>query len=400
MSAFHTNLPSGSLSVRRLPFAKALVLASILGALLIVPAAASAWTLQAPPGAIPRAETRLEGTSCASSTICIAVGEDHYRGAGFAESWNGSEWKVLETSFAPAMKAISCPSASMCMAVGKEADWAGRFRWIEVGTHHWALSNQVPVTPTGGSELRLDSVSCVSETLCTAVGTYKAEGKWKTLAESWSGTTEKWSVQSTPDVLEGEANEAMLGVSCTSASSCTAVGTAAGKPVAEKWNGSTWARSTTVVPKGAVSTSLEGISCALSVCLAVGHENLGQHDLAYAEFWSFVEQAWIEEPLPQPSAEGNVDLRGVSCWQTTCALVGSYVPKLKPTHLPEEEKTLVYGATGYSNWTIAGSPNPTGDKFNSLTGVSCFNETECLAAGRSYATAIGGEGAPLAETQP
>jgi hypothetical protein len=66
-------------------------------------------------------------------------------------------------------------------------------------------------------------VSCTSATSCTAVGSYQFSflSLFNTLAEVWNGTT--WSLQSTPNNLNAGSN-ILSGVSCGASDKCTAVG--------------------------------------------------------------------------------------------------------------------------------------------------------------------------------
>ncbi len=76
----------------------------------------------------------------------------------------------------------------------------------------------VPAPPNG----QLSGVSCTSTSACAAVGSYAdSTGNIVTLAEQWNGTS--WQVQSTPNPA-GATTSILNGVSCTSATSCTAVG--------------------------------------------------------------------------------------------------------------------------------------------------------------------------------
>jgi hypothetical protein len=62
-------------------------------------------------------------------------------------------------------------------------------------------------------------VSCTSATFCSAVGTYLYPTASGPLAQTWNGST--W----TADVLPGTVGVAAFdAVSCTTGSSCTAVG--------------------------------------------------------------------------------------------------------------------------------------------------------------------------------
>jgi hypothetical protein len=66
----------------------------------------------------------------------------------------------------------------------------------------------------------LISLSCTSAAACTATGYRGSNGVYKTLIESWDGTT--WSVVPSPN--RGDISSALVGVSCTSATTCTATG--------------------------------------------------------------------------------------------------------------------------------------------------------------------------------
>jgi hypothetical protein len=76
--------------------------------------------------------------------------------------------------------------------------------------------------PTEATHSVLSSVSCPTSSACTAVGSYvNSSGSEVTLAEIWNGTS--WSVQSTPNPSQATAT-ALSSVSCISATLCTAVG--------------------------------------------------------------------------------------------------------------------------------------------------------------------------------
>src|SRR5215469_5735663 len=104
----------------------------------------------------------------------------------------------------------------------------------------WSIQ-QTP-NPKGTRFSQLNGVSCSSATACTAVGFAEFGNPSKTLAERWNGST--WAIQSTPNPAGSPSND-LWAVSCSSASACTAVGgyensSFALVPLAERWNGSTW----------------------------------------------------------------------------------------------------------------------------------------------------------------
>jgi len=77
--------------------------------------------------------------------------------------------------------------------------------------------------PAGPDTNVFSSVSCPSATACTTVGYYDPSNAEPTapFAEGWNGTT--WTVQTTPSP-SGTDDSPLNGGSCTTASTCTAVG--------------------------------------------------------------------------------------------------------------------------------------------------------------------------------
>jgi hypothetical protein len=91
---------------------------------------------------------------------------------------------------------ISCPAAAACMGVGSWTDPTGEsaFNLAEA----WdGTSGTILKTPNPGStNNELFGVSCTSPSSCMAVGDFEGIGNGMTLAESWNGTS--WSVVKTP----------------------------------------------------------------------------------------------------------------------------------------------------------------------------------------------------------
>jgi hypothetical protein len=132
----------------------------------------------------------------------------------------------------------------------------------------WTLLPSPPLPPNHSVWFAavFRGVSCVSSTACVAVGTYFGQVTTRSLAEAWNGTT--WTVQPTPNrVPDSLGNDAGLqGVSCTTSTSCTAVGATQGSwnPLAEGWDGSSWHLEYT--PWFGLMT---GVSCKAAACTAV-----------------------------------------------------------------------------------------------------------------------------------
>ncbi len=221
----------------------------------------TSWTAQERPGA-DDVETQL--VSCTSTSFCLSAD-------GFAnvDIWDGTSW-----SAGPAVAglsnvtSISCLSADFCEAVGEGASGQNAAVWN--GTS-WASQ----ATP-GPNTAAFNSVSCTTVSSCEAVGQNVENDQVITLAESWDGSA--WTIQSTPNPSATQGSQ-LSSVSCTSATSCTAVGSYQSGDVTnfgvfqtlvEVWDGTAWTIASSPNPSTAKDT-LQGVSCATSqLCTAVG----------------------------------------------------------------------------------------------------------------------------------
>jgi hypothetical protein len=348
------------------------------------------WSTEATPNpSQPPAETSLSATSCPSASQCYAVGWDHANASGILESWNGSSWSLAPSALAGNPNAVSCGSATTCMITFGTAATLARGSTGK-------LTGYTAETPSGGSAVALSDISCTSESLCTAVGSYFKEGTTKTLAERWNGSS--WSAQSTTN--SATSSTELFAVSCDSASSCTAVGQdGSGKLFAEHWNGSVWATtSAPPSPAGGSAPRLESVSCtSASACVAVGYylDSSSFLKKTLAESWNG--SSWSILSTTNPTTKGN-SLLGVSCSSaSSCVAVGRYVAlgesKLE---IATEEKTLVESWNGTS-WTTQASPNPAGKALSRLSGVSCSASNACSAVGAAQVSSSNHETLSLGE---
>ena len=369
------------------------------------PALAATWSIQSTPTPAGAAGTALTGVSCTTLTACIAVG-DYINGSGdeltLAEQWNGTSWSILPTpttAAGSALAGVSCTAASVCTAVGYYIDASGVKMTLVERWNGTAWSNLPSADPTGGGVL--SSVWCRASG-CTAVGN---SGQNAPLAERWNGTA--WVIQPTPTPTGGGALD---GLSCTSPSACTAVGQSQGAPLAERWNGTAWSIQTTPTPNpGDVfvrSSMLSGVSCASATgCTAVGwwngiHCNNGQPTCnclrspyctvkngTLVEAWDSA--SWAIQSSPFSSGGGS--LLGVSCVSaTTCTANGAYAVPAYGSPLAEQWNG--------STWTYQLPPPPSSSGIvlgESLLGVSCTAATACTAVGETT-TAVSGSSVPTA----
>jgi hypothetical protein len=217
-------------------------------------------------------------------------------------------------------------------------------------------------------------VSCTSATSCMAVGAAGGPNfNAALLADRWNGVT--WSVVPVPKPKGAQSGD-LASVSCTSPSACTAVGSWENShvfaPLAERWNGIAWSVER-VPPGSAAAPDLFGVSCATTnSCAAVGC-NLNGDFCSSAVAYEWNGTGWRPEPTPV----GGQRLSSVSCTApSACMAVGE-----------GRKGTLTESWNGRA-WSIVPSPNPKSRSFLQLDGVSCL-AAGCEAVG-SYANNLGG----------
>jgi hypothetical protein len=347
-------------------------------------AAAAAAPAQQRPSAGAAIEWELWGVSCTSASACTAVGDkvtSALASVTLAERWNGTAWAVQSTpnpsgAMASYLNGVSCISASACTAVGHYVGSAGFSVTLAERWNGTAWAIQSTPNPIGATASFLDGVSCTSASACTASGYYlTSAGAYQALAENWNGTA--WAIQSTPNP-SGATASFLNGVSCTSASACTATGYYAtgttNLTLAERWDGTAWTIQSTPTPSGATASQLYGVSCtSASACTAVGNYTASTGVLALAEHWNGT--AWAVQSTPTPSDATASFLDGVSCTSASaCTSVGWYETS------PGVYETLAENWNGTA-WAIQSTPNPNGATANYLFSVSCASGSACTAAG-------------------
>jgi hypothetical protein len=325
------------------------------------------WAIQSVPNPTGALDSGLSGVACSSTTACIAVG--NYENSAnvtvpLAEFWNGAVWQVQTTlnptgSIRAWLSSVSCSSSNACTAVGgyessSEAIFTLAERWN--GTE-WQI--QSTPNPTGFATNQFLGVSCSSSTSCMAVGSSGGPKLFQaTLAESWNGTT--WQIQSTPTPIEH--NTELRSVSCFAANACTAVGgeeEETGTTLAERWNGTEWQIQSTPNAAPVGYTHLTGVSCSsLAACTAIGSSDNGR---AIAERWNGTE--WVLQAMFTP-LETSGEVKGVSCQSTRiCISVGRGGGEsgnhslLESESLPAATAEAASGVTG-TEVTFNGTINP------------------------------------------
>ncbi len=401
------------------------------------------WAIQSTPNPSGARQSHLNGVSCASSTACTAVGwYENSSGTrmALAEGWNGTEWTIQSTSSSTGgieSDQVSCSSANACTAVrsyyppGSEYVTARVERWN--GTE-WHIQ-ETPTVETGGHparEVSLRGISCAASNQCVAIGRYVASGGGQdlTLAEYWNGST--WQIQSTPTPSTYLINS-LNSVSCLSATICMASGQVGNQGVfAERWNGTEWViQAMPSSPTVGETDATVGVSCVELLrarCIAVGYGGgvpLAESDVVQQ---TVTTEAATEVAETEATLNGTVNPSGVATKyyfeygpttsygsktsevsagsgtvgvkvsQTLTSLIpGSYHFRIVAVSLAGSsygtDKTF---KAALPNWRITSTPNPAGTLGSYLWGVSCSTASACTSVG-GYDTTGASEEKPVAE---
>ncbi len=326
-----------------------------------------------------------------------------------AEGWSvASTPKPPEGAVSAVLERISCASGA-CVAVGRyetkgSVEATAHMlveRWSESeGSGKWLI--QSPAIPPGAFEDSLEDISCSAASACTAVGEYESSASVVVpLAERWSEG--KWTIQSMP-FPTGRERGWLLGVSCPSSGECVAVG---GYPaLAMRWNGVEWllqgtSKNLPAGPTGEASGAeagvLLGVSCvSSSSCSAVGTHQKGN------EFEVHIQLA---ESYATPASAKTGAASGVG--KTAATLHGTLNPEgLATGYYFEYGTTTTYGARTPETSAGAGTGNI--EVSASLTGLksgAAYHFRLVAAHSNSFggleATSVGEDrtfGAPIVDT--
>jgi hypothetical protein len=359
---------------------RTLCCAAVLVFSLLSVSAASAATWSAQNMAIPQTvQGALFSVSCGATNTCEGVGQTvdaQGNTRAVAEGWNGSSWK---THSAPSVDgpitylgAVSCAGPSSCLAVGSYQTFTTGGMLAE----RWdgsAWTVQFLKSPAGATGV-LNAVSCGTPTDCTAVGFEfnNQTGNQVPLVEVWNGLG--WRAQTSPNPA-GAVAAALTGVSCTSATACTAVGSYLTQSFqelsfAQSRVGSAWQLQALATPEGALTTFVSSVSCsAADACTLVGTYLTGSQQLGLAERWNGF--AWAQQTVPTPGSRPFMILAGVSCSSASaCTAVGGAASQTKAAPV-----AVVWNGT---KWKVQPTPEEPG---GFLGAVSCAAANSCTAVG-------------------
>ena len=240
----------------------------------------SSWTLTSPEVPGGATASRLSDVACPSTNSCTAVGKYSTASGtfGLIELWNGASWAVQPSANPSgatntALQGTSCASTSACVAVGSAVIGGVTTAIIERWNGSlWSLDT-VPA-PSGAKMSEFRSVDCVSASSCMAVGQYQNSEGWKrSLSAIWNGGS--WELKSMPEPA-GVSNSGLNDLDCSGAMVCTAGGgyyvptSSVQRTLIERWTGTGWTLQESPNPPGSETSVLNGVACTSSELPHVG----------------------------------------------------------------------------------------------------------------------------------
>jgi hypothetical protein len=239
-------------------------------------APAGSWTPTTPVGS--GTYSQLQYVQCNGRDDCSADGFGQVGTAfpQFLQHWDGASWTSSVSPFSANTTPISlgeldCLPDRLCVVPEAAQDpsiygVSGGGQWTPLPTDHPNLSALNTAVP----QESVNSVSCVSDTSCVAVGAGGGGTSASSLGLVWDGTIWTTTIMAPqgPDPIQH-----MVSVSCTSDTFCLGVGYTSTGPndhghtaIAARWDGTTW----TAVPTPG-GTRLDNVVClSESSCILVG----------------------------------------------------------------------------------------------------------------------------------
>jgi hypothetical protein len=245
----------------------------------------------------------------------------------YALTWNGTT--LTPTTAPPVPKgdvmgtvtSVSCVAVKSCVAIGFGGNGTGvpttTFVWTFNGTR-WALTT-LPAVGTGTAK-QFDGLHCFSLTSCVVIGdSFTVTDPYGTQTPVVGGWNGKTFTDLKAPLPSGTRFAEFTGLSCASPHSCAVVGNddpASGGSLslgfAEVWNGKTWTLTKWAGPKGDIEAQLLGVSCTSAVrCIAVGDHGTNNVNSPGALAWNGAK--WTALKVAGPGTGKTATFEGISC---------------------------------------------------------------------------------------
>jgi Bacterial Ig domain len=267
------------------------------------------WTQQT----LPAATGSLGAISCASVSVCEALGNTSSGGSAIVGTTDGgATWldQVVPSGFAAGdglvcssdpCGGMSCPSTSDCTAVNGTS---------VIGTTNGGTNWTSESVSSGES---LDAVACSSTTRCTAVGstTTSDPSDPAIVATSDGGAT--WTAETPPSGFSSPNgfSTSLVSVVCPSTTSCVALGDIVNTSlpiISTSDGGATWTMPGDI-PESPHLYQLNQIACTSSTaCMVVGEASVNDGP-GVVEATSDGGATWATQSAPSSSLE----FKGIAC---------------------------------------------------------------------------------------
>ena len=293
-----------------------------------------------------------------------------------------------------------CPAQGTCVAVGDYLNLNQDLQAVIVTQTSGLWSAITPSRPGNANPTPddgLDAVYCSSVSSCVAVGFYTdSGGNLQPLVDTLSSGVWTPTEVTLPINSNSNATASLGSISCTSATSCVAVGTYLdtnenSQALIETLSSATWTPREPSLPTQGDTAQLSSVSCPASgTCIAVGiYGNVAaQNTLPLIETlssgtWSSSIPPFPSDAITNPPSAEFFELNGVSCASVgVCVAVGSYLNQ------SDNAVSFVETLTGGS-WSVSQPPMPSSAYLNSivaptvggLVAVSCPAGGSCIATG-------------------
>jgi hypothetical protein len=369
-------------------------------------------------------ESKLQGSTimtitCPSTTECIAVGYMQsttpetispvvWRTTDAGATWTQEQLSSSSGSYIE-LDAISCSSTADCVTVGGNG----------IGAAGIGLSNSGPTaifaTTDGGvtwtqepvpvDVVDVSGISCPSTTTCYASGTYmtSSSGARPVIIESTNAGS-SWSIVYLPSVVYGWLSR----ISCTSTTTCTAVGIQAtidysttpiqeqigGYSITTSNAGASW--SSSLIASGsynlstgtaAVAPMPMDISCTTpSNCTTDGftaYVSVTSSGATISTITPFSyettnqAQSWTKSVLPSLPSGTSGGLLGISCAGLSCIATGDTIDTSNQISSPLLYQSQDMGASFVQEYL----PTPPTGQTYVLYGAYCFTDGSCYVTG-------------------
>lgn len=340
----------------------------------------SHWSGVFTPVDVPAPVNGLTAVSCASATVCWAVGATAGAGGGadaaaiITTNDGGATWTAQTVpSSVGSLSGVACSDRLTCVAVGQAAEppsGAGAIVTTTDGGATW-ITEPVPTTA-----LAVTAVTCLPSGRCTAMAT-TASGTTALVA---TAPFASWSTAGPlpPGVSDADS------VDCIDTSNCWATGESpstaghvTGTVLGSTDGGATWV--TLPVPTGA--GQLDGVSCVQGPVDQAGQPPSSSTTAA----------ATGAAPATTTTSTSAVPTPGVA--GVRCAVVGTTEPVADDTR--SGAGVIDTTDNGGATWTT----EPTPPSVAALFGVSCPALGACVAVGTTVAS-VPAAGAVIATGDP